>query len=306
MPDPGVVSEGYCPVSSVFLSVSRPALLLLLITPNMSALLKLLPAPLIRAAGRLQFQMPFLSKPINYLGQLLAGSGVIQRGAGKGLRFNGRGCSPGYVAGTSELLEQSLILKHLARGGVFYDVGANAGFYAVIGARAAGPTGQVYAFEPMPTLAERIRENGRLNSMANLMVVEAAVSNSDGTVNFAAQGALSMLNSIGAAQNTAEHVCVRALRVDTFAADHRPPTLMLIDIEGDEIQALQGGLRTIATYLPVLMVEVHYLGKGFVDFYEQTLRPLGYDASTYDGQPLRQDPVRYHALLFPRERRPAL
>lgn len=270
-------------------------------TKIMSALLKLLPSPLIRAAGRLQFKYPFLSKPINFAGQLLAGAGVIQRGAGKGLCFNGRGCSPGYVAGTSAPLEQSLILKHLVPGGVFYDIGANAGFYAVIGARTVGPTGQVYAFEPMPELADRVRENARLNSMANLTVIEAAISNVDGIVGFGVQGSLSMLNSIRATGTTAEQMRVRALRLDTFSLENRPPTLILIDIEGDEIQALEGGLGTITAYRPILMVEVHFFGKAFVNFYEQTLRPLGYEALTYDGNPLPSKPIRYHALLFPTE-----
>lgn len=254
----------------------------------------------------MQFKLPFLSKPINFLGQLVARSGVIQRGAGKGLRFNGRGCSPGYVAGTSEPLEQSLLLKYLSPGAVFYDIGANAGFYGVIAARAVGPTGCVYAFEPMPELAERVRENASLNSMTNLTVVEVAVSNEDGVVNFGAQGSLSMLNSIGAARTANGQVPVRTLRVDTFSAGHRPPSLVLIDIEGDEIPALQGALQTIGTWTPVLMVEVHYLGQVFIDFYEQFLRPLGYEASTYDGKPLCPEPVRYHALLVPegRTRRP--
>jgi FkbM family methyltransferase len=264
---------------------------------------KLLPAPLIRAAGRLQFKFPLLTRPINFLGQLAAKQGVIQRGAGKGLRFNGRGCSPGYVAGTSEPLEQSLILKHLAQGGVFYDIGANAGFYAVIAARAVGPTGHVYAFEPMPVLAERVRENASLNSMKNLEVIEAAVSDEDGVTTFGAQGSLSMLSSIGGARGaTTKPLAVRALRVDTFSASHCPPTLILIDIEGDELKALQGGLRTIATYQPILMVEVHYLGEAFVDFYGRNLSPLGYDAATYDGRPLPLEPIRYHALLFPKGR----
>lgn len=209
----------------------------------MGALLKLLPAPLIRSAGRLQFQFPFLSKPINFLGQLLAGSGVIQKGAGKGLRFNGRGCSPGYVAGTSEPLEQSLILEHLTPGGVFYDVGANAGFYAVIGARVVGPMGQVYAFEPMPKLADRVRENARLNSMANLAVIEAAVSNEDGVVTFGAQGSLSMQNSIRSAGTSTEQMTVRALSLDTFSSEHRPPTLILLDIEATRSRPFEAGCR---------------------------------------------------------------
>src|SRR5258708_11709675 len=161
----------------------------------MTTLLRLVPARLIRAAGRLQFKVPFLAKPINFIGQKLASQGVILRGAGKGLRFNGRGCSPGYVAGTSHLLEQELLVKCLRPGAVFYDVGANAGFYAIIGARAVGPAGQVYAFEPMPKLVERIRENVALNSQTNVTVIEAAVSAQDGVTSFAPQTSLSILNS---------------------------------------------------------------------------------------------------------------
>jgi FkbM family methyltransferase len=270
----------------------------------MNILFKLLPAPLIRAAGRLQFKLPFLAKPINFLGQLATRGSVIQRGAGKGLHFNGRGCLPGYIAGTSEPLEQSLLLKHLGPGGVFYDIGANAGFYAIIGARAVGPGGQVYAFEPMPQLADRVRENATLNSMSNLAVVQAAVSDKDGVTAFGVQSPLSGLGSIGRAGTTAEQVSVQTLRLDTFSAGHRPPTLILVDIEGDEIQALEGGMQTIATYYPILMVEVHYLGEAFVDFFERNLLPLGYQASTYEGQALRPEPsVRYHALLVPRGHR---
>jgi FkbM family methyltransferase len=259
----------------------------------------LLPAPLIRAAGRLQFKFPFLSRPINFLGQLAARGGVIKRGAGKGLRFDGRGCSPGYIAGTSEPLEQSLILKYLLPGAVFYDVGANAGFYAIIGARSVGPTGQVYAFEPMPELANRVRQNANLNSMTNLEVVEAAVSSQDGSTTFGVQSSLSMLNSIGGAEASETKLTVQTLRLDTFSANHRPPTLILVDIEGDEIRALEGALQTIATHKPILMVEVHYLGQAFIEFFERSLRPLGYGALTYEGQSLPTEAVRYHALIVP-------
>lgn len=268
----------------------------------MNTPLRLLPAPLIRAAGRLQFKFPILAKPINLLGQLATRGNVIQRGAGQGLRFNARGCSPGYIAGTSEPLEQSLLMKYLGSGGVFYDIGANVGFYAVIGARAVGPTGRVYAFEPMPELASRVRENATLNSMANLETVEAAVSNADGSATFGVQSSLSMLNCIGRASAAKEQAKVRTLRLDSFSADHRPPTLILIDIEGDEIGALQGALGTITSCRPVLMIEVHYVGEAMIDFFERNLLPLGYAASTYDGQPLPSEPIRYHALLVPAAR----
>jgi hypothetical protein len=50
-----------------------------------------------------------------------------------------------------------------------------------------------------------------------------------------------------------------------------------------------------------MMVEVHWLGTRFIDFFERALAPFGYVASTYDGKSLCPDPVRYHALLVPKE-----
>jgi FkbM family methyltransferase len=270
----------------------------------MNSLIRLIPAPLIRTAGQLQFRFPALRKPINFFGQLLAGDGVIQRGAGKGLRFNARGCNPGYLTGTSEPLEQETLVKYAIPGAVVYDLGANAGFYAVIAARAVAPgEGVVYAFEPTPSLATRARGNAAMNNLRNLFVVETAISNQDGTIGFNVS-ASHVSNSIrsGTDLRDQSRILVKSIRLDTFAAQHRPPNLLLIDIEGAEIEAIESGLQTISRYLPVIMVEVHWLGRMFIDFFEKILRPLGYTASTYDGQPLVSEPIRYHALLVPQER----
>ena len=63
-------------------------------------------------------------------------SGVIQHGPGKGLFIDlGSAGLPGQLLGTSELEEQNLLAKHLKSGDIFYDIGANIGFYVLIGAR---------------------------------------------------------------------------------------------------------------------------------------------------------------------------
>ena len=69
--------------------------------------------------------------------------------------------------------------------------------------------------------------------MSNLAVVQAAVSDKDGVTAFGVQSPLSGLGSIGRAGTTTEQVSVQTLRLDTFSAGHRPPTLILVDIEGD-------------------------------------------------------------------------
>jgi FkbM family methyltransferase len=264
----------------------------------LSAILKLLPAPLIRTAGRLQFKFPILAKPVNFIGRMLATEGVIQRGSGKGLRFNARGCHPGYLTGTSEPLEQELLLECCRPGSIVYDIGANAGFYALIAARAVGPSGRVYAFEPTPDLADRIRANAALNSFQNIEIVQAAVSSSNGVVEFKVSDSHTS-NAISKATDSLRRsaISVRSIRLDSFVMEHQPPNLVLMDIEGAEIEALESGLQTIARYRPVIMVEVHWLGAAFTNFFEQRLKPIGYVASTYEGGPLSIEAVRYHAIL---------
>jgi FkbM family methyltransferase len=78
---------------------------------------------------------------------------------------------------------------------VFYDIGANAGFYAIIGARCVGEQGWVYAFEPTPELAERIRYNAEINNFDHVDVVTAAVCDEDGTISFGSEG-FDVANSI--------------------------------------------------------------------------------------------------------------
>jgi len=66
---------------------------------------------------------------------VVSGEGIIQRGEGEGLKFDASNCNPGYLTGTSELEEQRVLVSNLSRGDVFYNLGENAGFYAVIAAR---------------------------------------------------------------------------------------------------------------------------------------------------------------------------
>jgi len=240
-----------------------------------------------------------LRKPINLIAQHLIsrGPGKIKSGVGKGLLFNAAGCNPGFLFGTSAPLEQQTLVKFLKRGDVFYDLGANAGFYCVIGARQVGETGRVFGFEPTPMLVSRIQQNAILNGFTNVEVVPMAVGATNGMIQFGVLGDLSVENSINAAKHAENTMNVPCITIDAFASEHRPPNLLMMDIEGAELDALKGGMETIRRYLPTMMIEVHWLGEAFKDFYSENLKPLGYVATTYDGAPLPVGTVRYHCLL---------
>jgi FkbM family methyltransferase len=225
------------------------------------------------------------------------GPGIIRYGEGAGLRFNACSVNPGFLMGTSESQEQRLIAIFLKPNSVFYDVGANAGFYCVIGARKVGHDGIVYAFEPSPALVSRIRENADLNDFKNIVVIDQAVSNECGWFDFNIEDEFGVQNSLNVSGNSSKVALVRTVTIDNFAASHRPPDLILLDIEGAELGALSGAMKTIRRHLPVLMVEVHWLGEPFIEFVQTHLVPLGYVATTYEGAALPSGLLRYHCLL---------
>jgi FkbM family methyltransferase len=75
-----------------------------------------------------------------------------------------------------------LIQKHLSPGSTFLDLGANEGFFAVIGSKLVGPAGRVVAVEPQSRLGPVILKNLTLNECANCTIVQAAASNRSGEI----------------------------------------------------------------------------------------------------------------------------
>ena len=202
-------------------------------------IISLLPPNFIRFVGQLQFQVPLLHKIISSVtNRLYATEGTIKHGLGAGLRFNATGGNPGYLLGTTEPKEQQTLGKYLKEGYVFYDLGANIGFYSTIAARLVGQNGQVYAFEPFPTSANAARLNAELNNFQNISVIEAAVSNKTGTVSFTL-GEASRNHKISTSPGELQVPCVS---LDNYIeeANLRLPNVVMIDIEGAEVDALQG------------------------------------------------------------------
>jgi FkbM family methyltransferase len=139
------------------------------------------------------------------------------------------------------------IAKLLGPGETAVDVGANVGAHAMMMGRRVGPSGRVVAFEPTPTTAWLMRENLALNKVENVELIEAAVSDSRGTVEMNVfDQRYSAWNSRGAAVNDGiapvEVVQVRAESLDTAmsAAGIERIGFLKIDVEGFELEVLRG------------------------------------------------------------------
>lgn len=179
----------------------------------------------------------------------------VKVGPAKGLRLDLRRASNWYARGTVERHVQQAIADHVKPGDVFYDVGANIGFFSVLAARLVGPDGRVHAFEPEPRNAAAVRRNAKLNGFATITVHEAAVADTVGTIRLIVTehpgGATIDANSAGAdAQRTIE---VKSVTLDSLDAE--PATFVKIDVEGTEPAVLRGMLRLAAEHKPLILVE---------------------------------------------------
>lgn len=75
--------------------------------------------------------------------------------------------------------ERAWVAAHLGPGDVFVDLGAHAGCYTLLAARAVGPTGCVVAVEADPRTVERLRNNVRINDLENVVIAHCGVSDAD-------------------------------------------------------------------------------------------------------------------------------
>lgn len=86
---------------------------------------------------------------------------TISHGIGAGLLFNSSGAFPSRALGTVETEVQDALAELLRPGDVFYDVGANVGYFTIIAARLVGPEGRVVAVEPQPEAVKRLQHKRR-------------------------------------------------------------------------------------------------------------------------------------------------
>ena len=185
---------------------------------------------------------------------------TVEAGPGQGLILGNAFSSADYTDGSNELPVQEAVRDSVSPGEVFYDVGANVGFFGLIAARVVGDAGVVYAFEPIPHIAAQARANAESNNLTNLEVLEVAVSDRDDSapliVTTHPGGAT--LSGADAGDDALHEVEVRTVRLDTLveAGTIRPPNAVKIDVEGVEVEVLEGLRTTLARYRPRVICEL--------------------------------------------------
>ena len=131
------------------------------------------------------------------------------------------------------------------------DVGAQYGDYAILCSKVY--KAKVYTFEPLPENFKEILENIKLNGLneQQIQAFNVALGNKNKTEMISYSG--EMANNIGKGKKA--EVAFKTLDSYNFK-----PDLMKIDVEGFELEVLEGAVETIKKYHPKIIIETHSRG----------------------------------------------
>lgn len=155
--------------------------------------------------------------------------------------------------------ELRFAMRQAQRGGTILDVGANIGVFTVACARAARGVGQVIALEPSPATFAKLRVTCARLGLQNVELLRIAAADENGPARFMAAGTHELRQHLADARGDGSGTIeVQTRRLDDVCGDRVPDvTLLKLDVEGHEVQALTGASRILANGRVHLIVEVN-------------------------------------------------
>jgi FkbM family methyltransferase len=146
------------------------------------------------------------------------------------------------------------LLQRLTANDVFYDVGANIGYYSMLAAEIGA---EVHAFEPVPTTFRLLRDNVAAYGkqvFANCI----ALSDTDGEITMYLPPDWYLTSTLvkETLDKVANTITVRTTQLDMYAQQNHAPTVIKIDVEGAEKLVLAGSSTVIENHHPIIVVEI--------------------------------------------------
>ena len=179
-------------------------------------------------------------------------------------------------------------------GDTVFDVGAHFGYFSLLFAALAGPSGRVFSFEPTPSTFAVLASNAHGDSRIHPIKAAAGatagrLSIADYGLKYSAWNTLAGDGRLGSAAVAAAPVPVEVevLSLDAFAdARGLAPGFLKIDAENYETEVLQGAARQLDSHRPTLLLEA---GSPRAADLASTLAAAGYRAfSTSTAGELRE------------------
>ena len=196
-----------------------------------------------------------------------------------------------YLHGLWEPEVTALICAQARSGMTALDVGAYVGYYTLLLARRVGERGRVIAFEPNPAVRAVLERNVSLNGYRQVTICDYGL--------FSQAGGHSLEGPDSLQSRLAGPALGREIRVEAFDRCReklglQALDLVKLDVEGAELDVLQGMRLSLAEWHPALLVEVHPVGLAhfghstsqFLDFvrsFGYRVKPVGRETLAFSG-----------------------
>jgi FkbM family methyltransferase len=139
------------------------------------------------------------------------------------------------------------------------DCGCNYGFYSLYTASLSDQN-SVIAIEASLTTAEDFEKNINLNKFDNIVLKNFAISDTDNVIVNFNESKNDWESSLTHKEFDEKKVSkIRTQKIDTIIKDQKLNEYLLLiklDIEGHELQALEGAKNTIEKYKPIIIIEL--------------------------------------------------
>jgi FkbM family methyltransferase len=191
----------------------------------------------------------------------------VVRGPLRGARFilgtaSGEGGGAAIYFNKTEPEQTSAFMRTLRHGHVLFDIGANVGYYTILGARTVGSRGKVFAFEPAIRNLAYLYQHTVLNKTINVTIISAACSDIVSVSAFSAESDFAighLINTVPLVSNARGHLLpVPTVTVDAVVQQLGFfPDVMKIDVEGAEHSVLKGAQTTLRKAKPKIFLSTH-------------------------------------------------
>ena len=163
-----------------------------------------------------------------------------------------------FETGTTEAF------AHLLRpNDVFFDIGANIGWYSLLASKLASE-GEVHAFEPIPSIFNKLMRNWKINGFQNKVYFNniALGNNEDSAITmYTFQGLYHGHSSLSTLDRSDyKAVTVPMTTLDQYVTDNNIQRIDLIkmDTEGAELDVLKGGVELLKRNVsPTWVIELN-------------------------------------------------
>jgi len=136
------------------------------------------------------------------------------------------------------------------------DIGANYGFISLAFQSNLEKKTSIYSFEPHPEIVKVFKESVIKNKINNIVIENVAVGNINKSIMINLYRQTSNILDIG--NNVVKRALINQIKLDDYLMERNiVPNFIKIDVDGYELEVLEGLKATIEKYKPIMVVETN-------------------------------------------------